>query len=71
VIIRIGLITALSFLTFSVAAAQELSTPPVTKIVLSGERTKVGWAFDVNPDCTATGEIRVRLIELPKTALLK
>jgi hypothetical protein len=64
-ILRIGAVTAMTMCLFSAAAAQEIATPPITRIVLSGERTKVGSATDVNPDCTPTGEIRVRLIELP------
>jgi hypothetical protein len=50
----------------SLASAQEIATPPINKIVLSGERTRVWMTYDLNPNCSPKGEIRLRLIEPPK-----
>jgi len=52
-------------------AAQELSTPPTHRIVLSGERVLVGFAYDVNVDCSSTGHIRSRLLEQPKNGVVE
>ena len=52
-------------------AAQEISTPPTQKIVLSGERVRIGSAYDVNPDCSSTGEIKSRLLEQPKNGVVE
>jgi hypothetical protein len=62
----------LTFSLFSVAAsAQELPPLSQNKIVLSGERTRVGIAYDLNPDCTPAGELRIRLVEPPKNGVAK
>jgi hypothetical protein len=50
-------------------AAQELTTPPLNKIVLSGERVRLGFAFDLNPDCSSRGEIKTRLLVQPKNGV--
>jgi hypothetical protein len=52
-------------------AAQELSTPPTNRIVLSEERVRTGTAWDVNPDCTSTGHIKSRLLEQPKNGVVE
>ena len=52
-------------------AAQELSTPPTHRIVLSDERVLVGFAYDVNVDCSSTGHIRSRLLEQPKNGVVE
>jgi hypothetical protein len=52
-------------------AAQELSTPPTHRIVLSGERVLVGFAYDVNVDCSSTGHIGSRLLEQPKNGVVE
>jgi hypothetical protein len=59
---------AIAALFFSVCpvAAQELSTPPESRIVLSGERVRIGISYDLNPDCSSKGEIKSRLLEEPK-----
>jgi hypothetical protein len=69
--LRIRLITALLFLSVWPVAAQELSTAPTNKIVLSGERVRVGFAYDVNPDCSSTGQINSRLLEQPKNGVVE
>jgi hypothetical protein len=69
--LRIRLITALLFFSVWPVAAQELSTPPTTKIVLSGERVLVGFSYDVNPDCSSTGQIKSRLLEQPKNGVVE
>jgi hypothetical protein len=69
--LRIRLITALLFFSVWPVAAQELSTAPTHKIVLSGERVRVGFAYDVNPDCSSTGEIKSRLLEQPKNGVVE
>jgi len=45
--------------------ARELPTPTVFPIVVSGERTRVGITYHLNPDCTSAGRIIVRLSESP------
>jgi hypothetical protein len=47
-------------------AAVELPTPPVAVVALTGERVKAGHSFDINPDCSAGGEIKARLTVPPK-----
>ncbi len=49
--------------------ARELPTPPTSATVPSGERTRVGKAFDLNPDCSSGGKITARLIEKPADGL--
>jgi hypothetical protein len=48
------------------AESRELPTPPVSAIVASGERTRVGITFQVNPDCSSGGKIITRLFQPPK-----
>ena len=67
--LRSGLITALLFLSVCPVAAQEISTPPANRIALSGERVRIGFAYDVNPDCSSTGQIKARLLEQPKNGV--
>jgi hypothetical protein len=67
--LRIRLITALLFFSVWPVAAQEISTPPINRIALSGERVRVGMAWDVNPDCSSTGHIKSRLLEQPKNGV--
>jgi hypothetical protein len=55
----------------SAASAQEVATPPTNKIVLSGERNRVGFSYSLNPDCTSAGEIRSRLVEPPKNGIVE
>jgi hypothetical protein len=69
--LRIRLITALLFFSVWPVAAQEISTPPTNKIVLSGERVRIGFAWDVNPDCSSTGQIKSRLLEQPKNGVVE
>ncbi len=47
------------------AFARELPTPTVFPIVASGERTRVGITYHLNPDCSSAGRIIVRLAESP------
>ena len=67
--LRIRLITALLFFSVWPVAAQELSTAPVHKIAPSGERVRIGFFYDVNPDCSSTGQIKSRLLEQPKNGV--
>jgi hypothetical protein len=69
--LRIRLITALLFFSVWPVAAQEISTPPINRIVLSGERVRVGTAWDVNSDCSSTGHIKSRLVEQPKNGVVE
>jgi hypothetical protein len=69
--LRIRLITALLFFSVWPVAAQELSTPPTNKIVLSGERVRIGISYDVTPDCSSTGQIKSRLLEQPKNGVVE
>jgi len=69
--LRIRLITALLFFSVWPVAAQELSTPPVHRIVLSGERVRVGFTYDVDADCSSTGHIKSRLLEQPKNGVVE
>jgi hypothetical protein len=67
--LRTRLIAALLFFSVWPVAAQEISTPPVHKIALSGERVRIGFFYDVNPDCSSTGQIKSRLLEQPKNGV--
>ncbi len=69
--LRIRIMTALLFFSVWPASAQELSTPPINRIVLSGERVRVGSAWDVNSDCGSTGHIKSRLLEQPKNGVVE
>jgi hypothetical protein len=69
--LRIRLITALLFFSVWPVAAQQIETPPTSKIVLSGERVRVGMAWDVNSDCSSTGQIKSRLLEQPKNGVVE
>jgi hypothetical protein len=69
--LRIRLITALLFFWGGPLAAQELSTPPTHRIVLSGERVRIGFSYDVDPDCSSTGHINSRLLEQPKHGVVE
>jgi hypothetical protein len=69
--LRLRLITALLFFSIWPVAAQELSTPPTNKIVLSGERVRIGFSYHVNPDCSSTGQIKSRLLEQPKNGVVE
>ena len=53
------------------ARARELPTPPVSAIVVSAERTQVGKAYDVNPDCSVGGKVTVRVVESPKSGTVE
>jgi hypothetical protein len=61
----------LSLATIAHASARELPTPTVFPIVVSGERTRVGITFHLNPDCTSAGKITVRLLEAPKNGTVE
>ena len=69
--LRIGLMAALLFLSIWPVAAQELSTPPTNRIILSGERVLVGFTYDLEPDCSSTGHIKSRLLEQPKNGVVE
>ena len=69
--LRIRLITALLFFSVWPVAAQQISTEPLNRIVLSGERVRVGSSYDVNPDCSSTGHIKSRLLEQPKNGVVE
>ncbi len=47
-------------------SGQELQTQPQFRIVLSGVRTKVGWTYSLNADCTSAGLPNARILENPK-----
>jgi hypothetical protein len=61
---KIGAISL--FFLVSPLAAQEISTPPANRIVLSGERVRIGFSYDLNPNCSSRGEVKSRLLEKPK-----
>ncbi len=65
------LITALLFFSVWPVAAQEISTPPANRIALSGERVRIGFSFDLNPDCSSKGEVKSRLLEQPKNGVVE
>jgi hypothetical protein len=69
--LRIRLITALLFFSGWPVAAQEITTPPTHRIVLSGERVRIGFSYDVNPDCSSTGQINSRLLAQPKHGVVE
>jgi hypothetical protein len=53
------------------ARARELPTLPVSAIVASGERTRVGITFHLNPDCSSAGKIIARVIEDPNKGFVE
>ena len=65
------LITALLFFSVWPVVAQEITTPPTNRIALSGERVRIGIAWDVNPDCSSIGQIKSRLLEQPKNGVVE
>jgi hypothetical protein len=69
--LRIRLITALLFYSVWPVAAQEISTPPTNKIALSGERVRIGFSYDLNPDCSSKGEVKSRMLEQPKNGVVE
>jgi len=69
--LRIRLITALLFFSVWPVAAQQLSTEPANRIALSGERVRIGFSYDVNPDCSSRGQIKSRLLEQPKNGVVE
>jgi hypothetical protein len=69
--LRIRLITALLFFSVWPVAAQQIPTEPANRIVLSGERVRVGFAYDVNHDCSSRGQIKSRLLEQPKNGVVE
>jgi hypothetical protein len=64
-------ITALLFFLVSPVAAQEISTPPTNRTVLSGERVRIGYSYALNPDCNSAGEIKSRFLEKPKNGVVE
>ena len=68
--LRIGLLTT-TLLLFSSwpAAAQQLATPPASKIALSGERVRIGFSYALNTDCSTPGQVKSRLLEQPKNGV--
>ena len=60
-----AMILLVCFLVSDCAIARELPTPTVFPIVASGERTRVGITYHLNPDCSSAGRIIVRLAESP------
>jgi hypothetical protein len=70
---RISAVTALTVLVLSTArvAAVELPTPPVSVVALTGDRVKVGQSFLLNPDCSAGGQVKARLIDQPKNGAVE
>jgi hypothetical protein len=69
--LRIRAITTVLLFTACPGAAQEISTPPANRIALSGERVRIGFSYDLAPDCSPVGEIRSRLIEKPKNGAVE
>ncbi len=65
------LITALLFFSVWPVAAQEISTPPANRVALSGERVRIGFSYDLNPDCSAKGEVKSRMLEQPKNGVVE
>ena len=65
------LITVLLFFSVWPVVAQEITTPPTNRIALSGERVEIGIAWDVNADCSSTGQIKSRLLEQPKNGVVE
>ena len=65
------LITVLLFFSVWPVVAQEITTPPTNRIALSGERVRIGIAWDVNADCSSTGQIKSRLLEQPKNGVVE
>jgi hypothetical protein len=66
---RATIFFVLFFAAIVQASAQELPTPPVFAIVASGERTRVGTAFHLNPDCSSGGKITVRVVDNPNKGI--
>ena len=48
-----------------------LSTLLSDKVVLSGERVRLGFSYGVNPNCSSQGEIKSRLLEHPKNGVVE
>ena len=69
--LRIRLITALLFFSVWPVTAQEILTPPVNRVALSGERVRVGFSYDLHADCSSIGEIKSRLLEQPKNGVVE
>ena len=66
---KIGAISL--FFLVSPLAAQEISTPPANRIALSGERVRIGFSYDLNPDCSSKGEVKSRMLEQPKNGVVE
>ena len=55
-----------SILYLSEAAAMELAPTTTVSTVVSGIRTRIGFSFSLNPDCSVDGTIVVRVLQPPK-----
>lgn len=47
------------------APAQELPVMNESRVALSGQKTRVLTQFHLNPDCTATGPLTLRIVKQP------
>ena len=52
--------------TLSLAACQTASSPDVARVAASGVPVLIGHWADLNPDCTPTGPITLRVVRQPE-----
>jgi hypothetical protein len=52
-------------------SGQEIPTQPQFRIVLSGVRTKVGFTYSLNADCTSAGLPNVRILQKPRSGTVE
>ena len=62
------IILSLVFSFFGVAAAAAMTLAPTTTVatVADGARTRIGFSFSLNQDCSVAGPIIVRVLQAPK-----
>lgn len=62
----IAYLLAMAFTGLSThARAQELPAMNESRVALTGQKTRVLTQFHLNPDCSATGPLTLRIIKLP------
>jgi hypothetical protein len=69
--IRLGLSLAALFASATFSLSQELPPLSLSKIIVAGQRTVIHQSFNLNPDCTATGPITVKVLKKPTNGKLE
>ena len=67
----LSLYVGLAICTSTPLVAQELAVLNETRVVASGQRSQVWFHYSLQPDCTPTGPITIRILKQPANGKLE